>query len=213
MSVLDEIGTYRLTERASADLEASGLALSEVYRVLRAPKRRCPGRLSGQTDLIDHGLVVTVFGDYIVSVKLDGTTFKTWEDRAIARARWQAQMERSAVQEADRLLREDAEALIPPVKESEPRPLPPIQIRHNKPPAPAPVIVTKIPVVKKTPVVQAPIIDKSEDESDEAMMLRIHPALRAEVLRQIDGDFSRLVIHTPTKVTILPILDDAFIDV
>lgn len=34
---------------------------------------------------------------------------------------------------------------------------------------------------------------------------RVHPALRAEITRQVDGDFSRLVIESPTKVTILPL--------
>jgi hypothetical protein len=33
---------------------------------------------------------------------------------------------------------------------------------------------------------------------------RVHPSLRAEIARQCAGDFSRLVIHTPTSVTINP---------
>jgi hypothetical protein len=34
---------------------------------------------------------------------------------------------------------------------------------------------------------------------------RIHPALHAEITRLVAGDFSRLVIHSPTRVKILPL--------
>jgi hypothetical protein len=32
----------------------------------------------------------------------------------------------------------------------------------------------------------------------------VHPALREEITRQVAGDFSRLVVHSPLKVSVLP---------
>jgi hypothetical protein len=46
-------------------------------------------------------------------------------------------------------------------------------------------------------------VEKVAPQVETAHILdRVHPKLRAEIERLVEGDFSRLVIHSPTRVTI-----------
>lgn len=171
MTLTTETPAWTLTDQARGQIIGCGIALSEVYRVLRKPQLMMPAPEGGMK-YCGYGLVVIVDnGSDISSVAIDGASQDNWQEWAVERAVFRD----SDVEAADALVH--AEIGDPP-----PEPVIPAQVRRRRDPHPAP----------SGQVTTTHILD------------RIHPALRAEITRQVDGDFTRLVVHSSTKVTILP---------
>lgn len=172
MTVTDGAATWTLTEHARAQLANCGIALSEVYRVLRQPQLMMPAP-EGGFKYCGHGLVVVVADSMdITSIIIDGATADTWEGWAVERAEFGD----SDIAAADALVR----AQLP--------------LARQDPPARRP----RRTRTRTAPAVPAPL--RSSHVLD-----AVHPALRAEITRQVAGDFSRLVVHSSTNVSILPL--------
>ncbi len=122
-----------------------------------------------------YGIWVIVQGSVVDSVGLEGARAHDWEERALERALSGA----ADVATADALLQRDA---VERFGDFVLEPSVPAQRQPKK----------RLPVRAEAPVRHVSILDQ------------IHPALRAEVTRQVDGDFSRVVVESPTNVTILP---------
>jgi hypothetical protein len=170
MSLSTDTPSWTLSDLARGQVIACGIALSEVYRVLRKPQLMMPAPERGMK-YSGYGLVVVIDGPEILSVIIDGASQDNWQDWAVERALFGD----GDVAGADALLH--AEVTLPPPPAERPAQV----SRRRGPQAPSP-----------TPLTTSHVLDK------------VHPALRAEITRQVDGDFSRLVVHSSTKVTVLP---------
>ena len=175
---------WTLSEHARIQLQECGIALSEVYRVLRKPQ--IVTHLGTSTRHSGYGLCVMLEDDtQITSIVIDGATGENWGEWALERA----QFSDGDVAGADALLRQDF-AL--PLVEDEPEEIPTV-LR----PAPTPR-----PRRSRQKKIHPPL--PSEGLKTSHVLDQIHPALREEITRQVDGDFSRLVVHSPMNVTISP---------
>lgn len=161
---------WDLTEAAREQIAESGIALSELYRLLKNPAMRMPGNTSGYERLNGYGLSVLVQGTRIVSVEIDGATRDNWKEWA----RERAEFGDGDVEQADAMVREDARAW---------------QRQQSW--------VPRQKKRKKHETVAGPV-------RVQHVLDKVHPALRAEITRHVKGDFSRLIVHSPTNVTINP---------
>lgn len=162
-------------------MEAIGVDAREVLAVLEKPEvvRQVPGTDRERRN--GYGLTVTVIDQVVMSVALDGATRENWEDWARERALFGDGAKVPVL----------VEQPVPEVVESDlwaastsPGWSPHFKPRHRRSqPAAAPVR-------------RSHVLDN------------IHPALRAEIARQVDGDYSRLIVHSPTNVEILPVDED-----
>ncbi len=169
MSLAPDLECWTLTDQARYQQEGCGIALSELYRLLRQPTMTVPGIIPGERRVSGYGLVATVYRNEVRTIAIDGATSVNWSDWAIERAEFGD----SDVLGADALVAEDAARLAGALRRE--------YIPRARPAkvAPPPLVVTHV-------------------------LDRVHPALHAEITRQVAGDFSRLVIESPTRVTILP---------
>jgi hypothetical protein len=167
MTLAPDIPTWTLTAHARAQLDECGIALSELYRLMRSPSisMSCPDPAERRVN--GFGLTTVVSGTTILSVEIDGATTVNWREWAAERAAFGD----GDVAGADELVKQDALRLR---REQE---FMPRQRRRKE---------------------RAVAIETSH------VLDRVHPALRQEISRRVEGDFSRLVIHSPTKVTIQP---------
>lgn len=161
--------TWTLSELARGQLAACGIALSEVYRVLRQPQLTTP-RPAGGVKHTGYGLCVSVDDRDITAIEIDGASSENWSDWA----RERAQFGDGDVASADALVATDLAAV------------------HRR------------EVFERTARRQRPVPAQAGPLVRSHVLDSIHPALRDEITRQVDGDFSRLVVHSNTKVTILP---------
>jgi hypothetical protein len=86
MSIAPDLQSWTLSNQAAGLMEATGVSLAEVYRVLSQPQESRAGIVPGQRELRGYGLLVTVFRQEIRFVALDGANSLTWEQHAIERA-------------------------------------------------------------------------------------------------------------------------------
>jgi hypothetical protein len=151
-----------------------GLDVREVFGVLDNPQLRMPAG-QGEERLNGYGLTCIVRGETVVSVGIDGATKDNWEEWA---------RERALFSDGAKI---PTQFTPPPVIEEEPETI----WAHT--PAPR-----KHSIRRRTTTPTAGALRTTHILDD------IHPALRDAITAQVNGDFSRLVVHSPTKVEILP---------
>lgn len=169
---------WHLLESARTHMEAIGVDAREVLAVVERPAVRRQ-LPDGRTRLNAYGLTITVRGTDIVSVGLDGATADNWEDWARERAIFKDGANVPVLVEVKEEDEDSSELWSTSASAGYHHFKP--RVRRPKPPS--------------APVKTGHVLD------------RIHPALRAEITRQVDGDFSRLVVHSPTNVEIIAVAE------
>ncbi len=192
MTLLDDTGLHTqrwsLSDRARYQIEEAGISLSELYRLLDRPQMKMPAR--GGERINGYGLTATLCGTTVEQVGIDGATSSNWRDWAVERAEFGD----SDVAGADEHLKALMQRLTVGIKKQRPA-------RQQTPSQKA---IPK-PRPSKPPVEASSVCPEVKVEIDPSVILeRIHPKLRALVTRQADGDFTRLLIHSATRVEILP---------
>jgi hypothetical protein len=221
MTVTDE-PAFTLTDLARGQLTGCGLTLSELYRLVKYPVQSSPTGIPGETRISGYGLTAVICGTQIRAVEIDGADSENWEDWARERALFGD----GKVDEADALVREQLLArsrsrrrqIVRPVTRTWPekelsrltralrvgeKPLPAPSPASSPQPAPKPAPVPPTQRLTQTRVSAPPPAPAAAPEPQNVMEL-IHPALRAEITRQVAGDLSRIVVLSATKVQILP---------
>jgi hypothetical protein len=215
-------GSLTLTDFARHQLEECGVALSELYRVISAPAICLPGLRPGTQRLNGFGLSVIIRDDHVIeAVEIDGASADDWEgwaeeraafgdgdvagadqlvSRVFARSVTPKEPSQRQIEFWERRRRREAQALLRRMQVGiKPEPVPARTVPQTRPepcrelqpmgtPRPTP-IPARIPA-------QGARVDPANP------LAGIHPALHAEITRQAAGDWSRVVVHSPTKVTI-----------
>lgn len=169
---------WQLSPAAAAHMEAIGVDAREVIAVLDNPQLRMPA--GGQQERLNgFGLTLIVNGSRVISVALDGATRDNWEDWAVERAYFGdgahvPEQSRTSLQ-----LEEPKPAVAP-----EPPAIPgATRYKHRQ---------RILPSARSGHVETTHVLD------------RVHPALHDAITAQVNGDFSRLIVNSPTNVEILP---------
>lgn len=156
-------------------MEAIGVDAREVLAVLERPDVK-RRQPDGGTRMNGYGLTLVVDGVTVRTVGLDGADRHNWEDWARERAQFGdgANVPILVPQELEPESDSTSWATSSSAGYHHFKP----RLRRAKPPA--------------ARVHTRHVLDD------------VHPALRASITEQVGGDFSRLIVHSSTKVEILP---------
>jgi hypothetical protein len=227
---------WTLSDLAWGQLTGCGIALSELYRLIRKPAQITPTGIDGEKRVSGYGLTAVISGNCVKAVEIDGADSENWSEWARERAYFgdgdvaaadamvrehlgrrsgighertpsgRTRPRRSfAEKEFARLMKAlDAgtpSATAGELVRSQPA-LPPAQrLQPLRPPA-----ETAPPELTQTRESEPDLLDLVAARADQGseVLDQIHPALRREITRQVAGDWSRIVVLSPTKVQILP---------
>lgn len=170
---------WTLTPAAAGHMQEIGVDAREVIAVLENPQLRMPAG-DQQERLNGFGLTIIVTGSRVISVGLDGADQDNWQDWAVERALFGDGA--NVPEQTQATLRlETAKPAIAPVPQQIPGA---VRFKRRQ--------TVALPAARCGRVETTHVLDG------------VHPALREAITNQVEGDFSRLLVHSPTRVEILP---------
>jgi hypothetical protein len=186
---------YSVHSDVRRQIQELGVSAAELVRLVCEPITVMPGPMPKTQRIAGYGLVALVADGTVVRVIIDGASCDNVHEWAVERAAFGD----GDVTGADTFVNQALRTVREPVNPVMPNP------RRKR----AEVSVFPVETRRVEPVqpVVAPVQPQqlvSAVETDEDILSRIHPALRAEITRQADGDLSRVVIESFTRVSILP---------
>ncbi len=205
--------TFELSDAAWGQLEEYAITRAELWRLLDDPAMTVPTGVGSEVRVNGHGLTAVLDGRRVLAVGIDGATADNRGEWAVERAFFgdgadaEDAFRRSLRPRPARVGGPDEDTLAARARARQERELQALIARTLKG-APAPVAppvvpaepVVRIPAPAPVPEVEAVEADVDEDE----LFAKIHPRLWRQVTRLADGDLSRIVVHSPTSVEILP---------
>jgi hypothetical protein len=193
---------YSIHSDVRRQIQELGVSAAELVRLACQPITVMPGPMPKTQRIAGYGLVALVADGTVMRVIIDGATGDNLHEWAVERAEFGdgdvTGADTFVKQALGRTMRRDPVMPSPRRKRAE-LPVFPVEVRRIEP-------VTAPPVAEPIQPVQSiqPEHLASAVETDGDILSRIHPALRAEITRQADGDLSRVVIESFTRVSILP---------